>query len=116
MFGGNEYHYMSQIRKQGFDSEIKKFVEREGFYIGISAGSIIMGPDVDIEYWSSASNDIGLKDTTGFGFVDFITVPHIDTRIGPEKVLEFHKKTGKKMIYLTDKQGILVLDDHYKII
>jgi len=116
MFGGNEYHYMSQIRKHGLYSEIRKFVERDGVYIGISAGAIIMGPDVDIEYWSTASNDVGLEDTSGFGFVDFITVPHVDTRKEAEKVLEFHKKTGHKMIYLTDEQGILVLDDLYKIV
>jgi len=116
MFGGNEYHYMNQIRKQGLISVIREFVERDGFYIGVSAGSIIMGPDVDIEHWSMESNDIGLKDTSGFGYVDFITVPHIDSRADPEKVLEFHRDTGKKLIYLTDQQGIFVTENGYRII
>jgi dipeptidase E len=116
MFGGNEYHYVNQIRKQGLVSAIREFLERDGFYIGVSAGSIIMGPDVNVEHWSMASNDIELEDTSGFGYVDFITVPHIDTRAEPEKVLEFHRETGNKMIYLTDKQGIFVTEKGYRII
>lgn len=116
MFGGNEYQYASQIRKHGLDSAIKEFVERNGFYLGISAGSIVMGPDVNMEHWSMASNHIGLEDTSGLGYVDFITVPHIDTRADPEKVLEYHKETGNKMIYLTDKQGVLVTENGYRII
>jgi dipeptidase E len=116
MFGGNEFHYVDQIRKQGLVSAIREFVDRDGFYIGVSAGSIIMGPDVNLEHWSMASNDIGLEDTSGFGFVDFITVPHIDTRADPAKVLEFHRETGKKLVYLTDKQGVYVTENGYRII
>jgi dipeptidase E len=116
MFGGNEYHYVYHIRRLSLVSAIKEFVDSECLYIGISAGSIIMGPDVNMEHWSMASNDIGLEDTSGFGYVDFITVPHIDTRADPEKVLEFHKETGKKLIYLTDKQGVLVTENWYRII
>jgi hypothetical protein len=63
-----------------------------------------------------STNDVGLEDTSGFRFVDFVTVPHIDTRTEPEKVVDYHRKTGERMIYLTDEQGILVINDLYKII
>jgi len=116
MWGGNENHYINRIRKLGLESELHEFIEGNGVYVGVSAGAIIMGPTVDIEYWSNASNDIGLVDKFGLGFVDFIVVPHVDTRDSPERVIEFHKQTGYKMIYLTDKQGILVKDNMYKII
>lgn len=116
MLGGIEYHYMYHIRRLGYASEIIKYVNSDKLYVGRSAGAIIMGPDIDIEEWAIFStNDIGLEDTSGFGFVDFITVPHIDS-IDPENVLEFHKKTGHKMIYLTDEQGILVINGLYKVI
>lgn len=116
MLGGTEYYYMYWIRKHGLYSEIRKFIDNDGVYVGRSAGAIIMGPDVDIEYWSTSSNDIGLENTSGFGYVDFITVPHIGSRENPEKVLEYHKETGHKMVYLTNQQAIQVLDDTYKII
>ncbi len=116
MWGGNENHYINQIRKQGLEQQLREFIDRNSVYVGISAGAIIMGPTVDVEHWSRASNDVGLIDKSGFGFVDFITAPHIDSRDSPEKVIEFHKKTGHNMMYLTNKQGILVIDDKYKII
>ena len=116
MLGGSVYRHMYHIKKQGLDHAIRGFVDRGGVYVGRSAGGIIMGPTVDIGSWGQFTNDVGLGDTLGFGFVDFITVPHMGTRKEPEKVLAFHKETGYKMIYLTDEQGILVLDDRYKII
>jgi len=116
VLGGNVYRHMSNIRKQGMYTKIRKFIESNGVYVGRSAGAIIMGPTVDVGHWSQFPNDVGLKDTSGFGYVDFITVPHADTRESPEKVQEYHKETGQKMIYLTDGQGLLVLDDCYKIV
>jgi dipeptidase E len=116
MLGGSEYRHMKWIRKQGLVPEIRKFIENNGLYSGRSAGAIIMGPDVDIEHWSNTPNDVGLEDTTGFGYVDFITAPHVDSTLNGKKAIEFHKNTGYKMIYLTNKQGILVVDDMYKII
>jgi dipeptidase E len=116
MLGGSEYRHMYHIKKQGLEQPIRDFVNRGGVYVGRSAGAVIMGPTVDIGYWAVFTDDVGLEDTSGFGFVDFITVPHIDTRKEPEKVLEFHKNTGHKMVYLTDEQGILVTNDTYKII
>lgn len=116
MLGGNEYRHMKWIRKQGLMPRIIEFIEKNGVYLGRSAGAIIMGPDVDVEHWSITTNDVGLKDTAGFGFVDFITVPHIDWRDNVERVINFHKESGHKMIYLTDQQAVLVRDDTYKII
>ena len=49
VYGGNEYHYMYHIRRLGLYPKIRKFVDRDGIYIGVSAGSIIMGPDVDVD-------------------------------------------------------------------
>ena len=108
---------MDQIRKQGLYSEICDFVDRNGVYVGASGSSIIMGPTVEVEQWIRASNDVGLEDTSGFGYVDFITVPHVDSRRERgQKVVDFHASTGHKMMYITDKQVILVIDDMYKII
>jgi len=116
MLGGNAYHYVHFIRKHGFEAKIKDFLDAGGVYVGRSAGSTIMGPDADVKYWGSFTNDIGVSDVSGLGFVDFITVAHINAREKPERVVEFHRKTGKKMIYITDEQAILGIDGFYKII
>ncbi len=125
VLGGASYHYMYHIRRLGYTSAIIKYVNSDKIYVGRSAGAVIMGPDIDVKEYLPPSTiamfkvkpwtDVELEDTSGFGVVDFITVPHIDS-YEDTKVLEFHKKTGHKMIYLTDEQGILVINDLYKII
>ena len=116
MLGGNAFHYMHRIRELGLGDQLNRFIEDGGFYAGASAGAIIAGPCVDVESFSNEINDVGLEDYSGFGWVDFITIPHISNRDNPEKPYEYHRKTGVKMIYITDNQGILVHDDFYKII
>ena len=116
VLGGNEYRHMKWIRKHDLTPKIRKHIENNGVYVARSAGAIIMSPTIDIKDWSMFENDVGLEDTSGFGYVDFIIVPHIDWRDNIGDVVEFHKKTGHKMIYLTDQQAVLVRDDTYKII
>jgi peptidase E len=116
MLGGNAFQYMYRIRKLGLFDQLNQFIEDEGFYVGGSAGAIIAGPCVDVESFSNFVNDVGLEDLSGFGWVDFITIPHLSSRENPEKPYEYHRRTGAKMIYITDYQAILVHDDFYKII
>ena len=116
VLGGSGYRYMHHLREHNLHQALKEFVESNKLYMGRSAGALVMGPSVDVGSWGQFTNDIGLEDTSGFGFVDFITVPHIENRENPELAYEFHKETGHKMIYLTDEQAILVIDDLYKII
>ena len=115
MLGGNRYRHMYHIRKREMYDKIREFINRGGIYIGRSAGGGIMGPTVECD-WGQFTNDVDLGDTSGFGFVDFVMVPHIDTMDNPEKVIEFHRKTMHKMVYITDQQAILVKGDMYKII
>ena len=37
----------SKVGEAGFDKIIKQFLEKRGIYVGVSAGSIIVGPDID---------------------------------------------------------------------
>ena len=62
---------MKQIRETGLVHEIRDFIERDGVYVGTSAGSIIMGPDID-ENLTSPGNDCGLEDLDGFGYFIFM--------------------------------------------
>ena len=83
--------------------------------MGVSAGSMIMGPDVD-ENLTFDVNDVGLKDLSGFGYVDFYILPHWDWRDNRWKALRHVWITGKHMVPLTDRQGILVYDHDCEII
>ena len=78
MWGGNTFHYLKRIREIGLIPRIRDFIERDGVYVGTSAGSLIMSPDID-ENLTIDANDIPLVDVTGFGYIDFYLLVHWDS-------------------------------------
>lgn len=117
IWGGNTFHYLQSIREAQLVPRIREFIERDGVYVGSSAGSQLMCPDID-ENFTSDVNDIGLEDVSGFCYVDFYLVVHWDTR-GDDLHTGFinHSwKTGKNVITLTDNQAVLVQNNGFKII
>lgn len=115
--GGNVYYYLQQFRENGLMEDIREFVDGNGVYVGLSAGSTIMSKVVD-ENLTSDENFFGIKDLSGFGYIDFNLLVHWDSK--DEKYLNSHLKysweTGKKVICITDQQAVLVQGDSFKII
>jgi peptidase E len=115
IFSGNHFHYMKRIRELGLVQGIRDFIEREGVYIGVSGGSVMMSPDMD-DGLSMTKNDIGLEDLSGFGYINFYIVSHWDWREDKKEMLTYSWESEKRMVPLTDRQGILVLDNDFEII
>jgi len=117
MWGGNPYHYLQRIREIGLDEKIKRFIDGGGIYVGTSAGSAIMGKEIN-EHFTKETNDIGLSDLSGLGYLDFCLYSHWDTfntRLH-DSAVRYVWETGKRVIFLTDNQAILVREDKWKII
>jgi peptidase E len=106
---------MKRIRELGLVQGIRDFIEREGVYIGVSGGSVMMSPDMD-DGLSMTKNDIGLEDLSGFGYINFYIVSHWDWREDKKEMLTYSWESEKRMVPLTDRQGILVLDNDFEII
>jgi peptidase E len=113
--GGNDYHYLKYLREQSLMDKVREHVDNGGIYVGISAGSKIMGPDID-EQLTSDNNDVGLVNMKGFGLVPFYIIPHWDWREHRMNYLEYSWKTGKCIVTLTDQQAVLVEGTEIKII
>ena len=84
--------------------------------MGVSAGSIITGLNIESAGWKHADrNIVNLKDLTGLKLVPFVITPHID-----ESNLDIIKQAVTKVNYpviaLTDKQAILVENGKTKIV
>lgn len=112
MCGGNTYYLLNEIRNTGFDKKIIEFVESGKIYVGVSAGSIIMGPNIST---SADKNQVGLKDTNAFNFFDQSIVPHYQKK---EKSVidEFEKNNPWKVLRLRDSQAVCVRGESYKVI
>lgn len=107
----------THARALGLDSEIRKFIEGGGIYVGRSAGAIIIGPELDEAFFDYV-NDIGMNDLSGFGYYDFYMVVHWETKTGGQltDMIKHSWNTGKHIIPLTDQQAVLVTDEGFKII
>jgi len=115
--GGNVYYYLKMFRENGLMKDIWEFMEGDGVYVGLSAGSTIMSRVID-ENLTSDENFFGLTDLSGFGVNDFNLLVHWDSK--DEKylnsMLRYSWETGKKVICLTDQQAVLVTDNDFKLI
>lgn len=110
--GGNTFAILNKLRETHLDSFIEKQVSNGAIYVGVSAGSIIAGPNIEIAGWGSEGdkNEIGLEDLVGFNFVNIAIFPHFHEELRSE-VNEFRKKVDYKVIELTNDQAVFVKDD-----
>jgi dipeptidase E len=77
--GGNTFHLLDQMRRSGADRIIQELVAGHGtVYCGVSAGSIVAGPEIGIAAWSPDwdRNEVDLTDLTGLRLVPFLLSPH----------------------------------------
>jgi peptidase E len=86
-------------------------------YFGISAGSIIAGPNIEIASWGSTgdTNDINLKDLTGLKLTKILVFPHFEDYLKGE-VDEFRKKVDYPVIELKDSEALFIEGVKNKII
>jgi dipeptidase E len=113
--GGNAFFLLEKMRSSGFKEVLKSCLKKDVLYIGSSAGSVVMCPD--IEYVSSMDDpkEANLKEYNGLRLVEFYILPHCGrekyaARI--EKIL--HENKDKKFELLTDEEYIEVTDKGYK--
>lgn len=115
--GGNTFAILNKLRETKLDNFIKKQVGNGAIYVGVSAGSIIAGPNIEIAGWGSEGdkNEIGLVNFVGFNFADVAVFPHFHEELRSE-VDEFRKKVDYKVVELTNDQAVFVKGDSVRLI
>ena len=114
--GGNTFYLLKWVKESGFDAVIEELIGRGKIYIGVSAGSIIAGPDIEIAGWKGFDpNEIGLKDFSGLGCVPFCIFPHYKLEHSSFLKEEIAKYSYPVRI-LSDKQAFLVRDSEVTLV
>jgi len=110
--GGNTFAILSNMRVLGLDDYIRSQVSAGACYVGVSAGSIIAGPDIEIAGWGVDGdvNDVGLSDTTGLGLTTTAVFPHFDMGRNRGEVEAFKNNVSYPVQELTDDHALLVTD------
>lgn len=115
--GGNTFYILNILREIKFLQKIKQMMKRGAVYVGVSAGSIIAGPNIEIAGWGKEGdrNENHLKNLEALDFTEITIFPHYHKELEKE-VNEFRKKFKMNVLPLTDEQALLINGKEEKII
>lgn len=113
--GGNTFHFLYLIKKRKLVTFLKKYIQNGNVLIGVSAGSMIMTPSINITaaFHSQKGdleklNAVRLRDFRALNLVNFEFIPHFNEK---EKGVfaQKYSKSRKHPIYAcNDGSGIIV--------
>jgi dipeptidase E len=99
---------MKAVNESNFKEEVLKVLDRDGLYIGASAGALILSPTIAIAgEVEPDENEVGLKDLTGMNIINFEILPHYS----PEQDTQInnYKLKAKNEIKLITNDEIIVI-------
>ena len=116
--GGNTFYLLEWAQKSGFDTVISELVKKGKPYIGSSAGAVIAGPDIESVAEFDDPKEARLTATEGFGFVDFVILPHYKKE---KNNLQYEKVMGEfgsrySFMPISDNQAIFVMNGKVEIV
>lgn len=108
--GGNSYYLLQEAQKNNFGAYVKERVENGMIYLSTSAGSVIMGPDIEpVRRDETTPLAPDLQGTKAFNIVNFVIMPHW----GGEEYRHLYNDYRIKHIYHEDYPYILINDHQY---
>ena len=117
--GGNIFYLLQELRRKGADALITEQIRAGKLYIGTSAGSVILCPDIEfvkeMDYSHAAPE---LQSFTGLNIVDFYILPHYLDFPFEEITQNIVKKYGKKLDLrpISNKQVITIAGNRIEIL
>lgn len=113
--GGNTYYFLRSLRRARLLPRLKEYVKRGGILTGLSAGGILMTPDIRAAGYPTFDcdeNDEGLRDLRAMKLVNFEYFPHYRNSKRYEAELLKQSRKVKYPIYaVPDGNGIVVDGD-----
>ncbi len=117
--GGNTFYLMQELKNSGADKIIIDQINKGKVYIGESAGSMIVAPDIEyVEIMDDRAEAKSLDNDDAFGIIDFYPVPHYTNypfEEAVEKIIAaYDSKLDLRLI--TNKQVITVKGNMVEIV
>jgi len=114
--GGNSFYLLKVFKESGVDVIIKEMVKNGVPYIGVSAGSYIACPTIEVATWKHQDQNLcGLKDLSALALVPFLISAHY-TNDYKEILRREIAKTNYKVKVLKDDQALLVKNGNIKLV
>lgn len=115
--GGNTFHLMNEINRTNFAEVLKQFINSDKFYLGVSAGTIIVTPSIEIAAVEPADkNEDGVTNFSGLGVVDFEISPHVPEIVPYANVEKYALNRKNKIYAISDMTAIKIQGDNLEVI
>ncbi len=115
--GGNTYYFLHWLRKRGMLAPLRQYVARDGVLIGVSAGAILMTPDIATAALCGDEPLEGETDIAALHLVDFAFVPHFGEIPADLVALQAYSQSRQVDVYACRHgDGLVVEDDQVKCI
>ena len=116
--GGNTFYLLKVARDCGFEQAVRKLLQDPNkWYIGVSAGSYIACPTIEMNDWKREKDDrYGVDDLTAMNFVHFLVTVHYNREKYSELLRECLPTASHPVRVLTDDQAFLVKDDQITLL
>ena len=77
--GGNPFYLLYHVRKSGADAILKELSKQNTLFVGVSAGSVILGPNIEmVNHFTPEMNTVKMSDLTALGITKTAIFPHYD--------------------------------------
>lgn len=108
--GGNTFYLLKAIRESGFDKVVEDLIGQGVIYIGVSAGSYVACPTIEVANWKGLDeNVVELKDLTAMNLVPFNVFVHYQPSL-QNLVKEKVGSLKEPLRILSDNQALLIRD------
>ena len=118
--GGNTFYLLQEVRRSGFDELVARKIAAGTPYVGTSAGSIILSPDIEpVKFADDVAQAPDLGSFDGLGLFPFVPFAHFDN---PEfkgvyqEILAYALENDVDFVTLKEKQFIAVDGDSWRVI
>jgi dipeptidase E len=108
--GGNTFFLLHHMRRSGLEALLPDLFAAGLLYVGVSAGSCVVGPDCEpVSEIDSLADAPDLESTAGLNLVDFVVLPHF----GEEDYTGVIERYGGRyeLVPLKDDQAVRVEAD-----
>ena len=115
--GGDGFYLLKQVRKSGFTQVVKELLKKGKIYVGVSAGTYIACPTIDMHTWKDNQREqYGLTDLTAMNLVSYLVSVHYNRdkyKVGLKEGI-LNSKYPVKVI--TDDQALYIKNGKTKLV
>lgn len=109
--GGNPFYLLYHLKKSGADAIIAELAHEGKVIIGVSAGAVVLGPDIEIvNYFDKELNIVHLEDLKALNIIDFFLYPHYKKEV-EKNLKEFELLYKRDVKRLRDNQTLVISEE-----